>query len=159
MLVRRGEYTAEPLSGWDTLGFRGTCSSGFTLTAHGRAEQILPTPFADILSQTMHPYSHIVWGSLWPGIAADAVNRARAFVRPKPARRRAKRRCPRYRLAEVDGMLQEMRHNVDGHAREYHELLMRASRKRSPSSASRFAPTISRSPARSESSISSAVPC
>ena len=64
VLVRRGEFTAEPLSTWDTMGFRGTCSSGFTLTAIGAAEQILPTPFNDILSQTMHPYSHIVWGAL-----------------------------------------------------------------------------------------------
>ena len=35
VLVRRGEFTAAPLSGWDTLGFRGTCSSGFTLSARG----------------------------------------------------------------------------------------------------------------------------
>ncbi len=33
-------------------------------------DQILPTPFDVILSQTMHPYSHIVWGALWTGIAA-----------------------------------------------------------------------------------------
>ncbi|MDB6137056.1 MAG: Acyl-CoA dehydrogenase, partial [Verrucomicrobiaceae bacterium] len=42
VLVRRGEYAAVPLSTWDTMGFRGTCSSGFELTAHGAAEQILP---------------------------------------------------------------------------------------------------------------------
>ena len=48
VLVRRGDYSAEPLSGWDTLGFRGTCSTGFTLKAQGRTEQILPTPFAAI---------------------------------------------------------------------------------------------------------------
>ena len=29
----------------------------------------------------MHPYSHIVWSSLWSGIALDAVKQARAFVR------------------------------------------------------------------------------
>src|SRR6185437_12957223 len=42
VLLHRGDLTAEPLSGWDTLGFRGTCSSGFTVTARGDAEQILP---------------------------------------------------------------------------------------------------------------------
>ena len=95
VLVHRGDYTAEPLSGWDTLGFRGTCSSGFTLTARGRTEQILPGPFADILSQTMHPYSHIVWSSLWSGIATDAVNRARAFVRAEARKTPGKRPCRR----------------------------------------------------------------
>src|SRR6185436_4431139 len=81
VLVHRNECAMERLSNWDTLGFRGTCSSGFTVSSQGRAEQILPTPFAQILAQTMHPYSHIVWGSLWAGIAIDAVNQARAFVR------------------------------------------------------------------------------
>src|SRR5947209_650343 len=123
VLVRRGDYTAEPLSGWDTLGFRGTCSSGFTLTARGRAEQVLPTPFADILAQTMHPFSHVVWSSLWTGIAGDAVNRARAFVRAEARKTPGETPLSALRLAEVDGVLQEMRHNVASHTREYHELL------------------------------------
>jgi len=126
VLVRRGDYTAEPLSGWDTMGFRGTCSSGFTLNAGGRAEQILPAPFADILAQTMHPYSHVVWSSLWTGIATDAVNRARAFVRAEARKTPGETPLSALRLAEVDGVLQEMRHNVAGHAREYHQLLARS---------------------------------
>jgi acyl-CoA dehydrogenase len=123
VLVRRGDYTAEPLSGWDTLGFRGTCSSGFTLDARGRAEQVLPAPFADILAQTMHPYSHIVWSALWSGIAADAVNRARAFVRAEARKTPGETPLSALRLAEVDAVLQELRHNVAAHAREYHELV------------------------------------
>jgi acyl-CoA dehydrogenase len=126
VLVRRGDYTAEPLSGWDTLGFRGTCSSGFTVSARGRAEQILPEPFADILSQTMHPYSHIVWSALWSGIATDAVNRARAFVRAEARKTPGETPLSALRLAEVDSVLQEMRHNVASHTREYDELLQRA---------------------------------
>jgi len=126
VLVQREDYTAEPISGWDTLGFRGTCSSGFTLTAQGKAEQILPEPFADILSQTMHPYSHIVWSSLWTGIATDAVNRAREFVRAEARKTPGETPLSALRLAEVDGVLQEMRHNVAAHTREYHDLLRRA---------------------------------
>ena len=125
VMVRRGEYTAEPLSNWDTLGFRGTCSSGFTVTAHGKADQILPTPFADILAQTMHPVSHIVWSSLWLGIAIDAVNQARAFVRAEARKTPGEVPTNALRLAEVDGVLQHMRHDIDHHAREYHELLQR----------------------------------
>lgn len=126
VLVRRGDYKAEPLSGWDTMGFRGTCSSGFTVDAVGRAEQILPAPFADILSQTMHPYSHIVWSALWTGIAIDAVNRARLFVRAEARKTPGETPLSALRLAEVDGTLQEMRHNVALHARQYQELLTRS---------------------------------
>ena len=123
VMVRRGDYLAEPLSTWDTMGFRGTCSSGFTLTSHGATDQILPTPFNDVLSQTMHPYSHIVWGALWTGIAADAVNLARAFVRAEARKTPGETPISAIRLAEVDLVLQEMRHNVDCLAREYHDLL------------------------------------
>jgi acyl-CoA dehydrogenase len=125
VLIHRGDYSAEPLSGWDTLGFRGTCSSGFTVSARGSSEQILPVPFSDILAQTMHPYSHIVWSALWSGIAADAVNRARAFVRAEARKTPGEVPSSALRLAEVDGTLQEMRHNVASHTREYLELLQR----------------------------------
>ena len=37
----------EPLLAWDTLGMRGTCSSGFTLKASGEASQILPDPLRE----------------------------------------------------------------------------------------------------------------
>ena len=123
VLVRKGEYTATPLSTWDTMGFRGTCSSGFELTAHGDARQILPQPFNEILGQTMHPYSHIVWGSLWSGIAMDAVNQARAFVRTEARKTPGETPISAVRLAETDQVLQGMRHNVAALAREYDGLL------------------------------------
>jgi acyl-CoA dehydrogenase len=123
VMVRRGGYTATPLSNWDTMGFRGTCSSGFTLTAVGETAQILPLSFTEILTQTMHPYSHIVWGALWTGIAADAVNRARAFVRAEARKTPGETPISAIRLSEVDQVLQEMRHNVKSLTREYHGLL------------------------------------
>ena len=123
VMIRRGEYNAQSLSTWDTMGFRGTCSSGFTLTAVGDTAQILPTPFGEILTQTMHPYSHIVWSALWSGIAIDAVNRARAFVRAEARKTPGETPISAVRLAEVDQVLQEMRHNVKSLAREYQDLL------------------------------------
>ena len=105
------------------MGFRGTCSSGFTLTAEGDVAQIMPTPFDEILTQTMHPYSHIVWSSLWTGIAADAVNLARSFVRAEARKTPGETPISAIRLAEVDRVLQEMRHNVQSLTREYHDLL------------------------------------
>jgi acyl-CoA dehydrogenase len=123
VLVHRADCTTVPLSNWDTLGFRGTCSSGSTLTAAGSVSQVLPEPFADILSRTMHPVSHIVWGSLWCGIAADAVNRARAFVRAEARKSPGETPLCAIRLAEVDQVLQEMRQSVAALADEYQGLL------------------------------------
>ena len=37
VLAAEARTALEPLSGWDTLGFRGTCSSGFVLTRERRA--------------------------------------------------------------------------------------------------------------------------
>jgi acyl-CoA dehydrogenase len=77
----REDYTLERLSGWETLGMRGTCSSGFRLVARGRPEQVLAARYSDIHNRTMTPVSHILWSSAWTGIAASAVDRAQAFTR------------------------------------------------------------------------------
>ncbi len=69
--------------GWDAMGMRGTCSEAFALTAAGSVEQILPAPFSHIAAETMVPVSHLLWSSVWCGIAADAVTRARRFLRGK----------------------------------------------------------------------------
>lgn len=123
VLVDRAKYTLEPMSEWDTLGFRGTCSLGFTLDSHGATEQILPAPFDEILSKTMHPVSHIVWSSLWLGIAAEAVQRARAFVRAEARRNPQLPPASSLRLGEVDVVLQEMRNNVYGMTADYQRML------------------------------------
>jgi len=123
LLVHRTDCAFERLSNWDTMGFRGTCSSGFTVYSKGKVEQILPTPFSQILAQTMHPYSHIVWGSLWSGIATDAVNQARAFVRSEARKTPGETPVSALRLAEVDRVLQEMRQNVAGVTRDYQQML------------------------------------
>jgi acyl-CoA dehydrogenase len=123
VLVRKPDVRLEPISSWDTLGFRGTCSSGFVLSSEGETDQILPVPFDDILSQTMHPYSHIVWASLWLGIAADAVNQARAYVRGEARKNPQLRPTSSLRLAEVDVVLNGMRNNVNASVAEYARLI------------------------------------
>jgi acyl-CoA dehydrogenase len=79
--VARPNLTLHPMSEWDTLGMRGTCSIGFQLRATGALDQILPVPYAEISGRTMLPVSHITWASLWLGIAEEALQRAHAFVR------------------------------------------------------------------------------
>lgn len=123
IIMRKEDYQLESISEWDTLGFRGTCSSGFILTGTGSTEQILPTPFADILSQAMHPYAHITWSSLWLGIATDAVNKARSFVREQARKNPGTPPISALRLAETDNVLQTMRNNIQASVQEYSQLL------------------------------------
>jgi acyl-CoA dehydrogenase len=123
VLANTRDCQLQPMSGWDTLGFRGTCSSGFTLAATGSTEQVLPAPFAEILAQTMHPVSHIVWASLWLGIATDAVSRARAFVRAEARKTPNVPPASSLRLAELDLVLHGMRNDVHAAVTEYQRLL------------------------------------
>jgi acyl-CoA dehydrogenase len=77
----KSDYTLTRLQGWDALGMRGTCSEGYTLKASASAEQIIPEPYESIHTRTMVPFAHLLWGSVWTGIAAAAAARAQAFVR------------------------------------------------------------------------------
>lgn len=81
VVLLKADYDLTPLSGWDALGMRGTQSEGFTLRARASVEQILPDPYDKIHAHTMVPVAHLLWGSVWAGIAAAAVGRAQAFVR------------------------------------------------------------------------------
>jgi acyl-CoA dehydrogenase len=79
--LHRADVTLERTGAWDTLGMRGTCTEAFTVRAQAAVEQILPEPFSVIASETMVPVSHLLWSSLWLGIAIDAVHRARGALR------------------------------------------------------------------------------
>jgi acyl-CoA dehydrogenase len=81
VLCRPPGLVLEPTSGWDTTGFRGTCSLGFLLRAEATTADILPIAYSDISSRTMLPVSHVLWAHVWLGIADAAVARARSFVR------------------------------------------------------------------------------
>ena len=81
VLSRRDQTTLEQSGTWDPLGMRGTCSPGFTVRAEFPREQILAAPFSTIAPESMVPVTHVLWSHLWLGIATDAFDRARAFVR------------------------------------------------------------------------------
>src|SRR5579872_1504866 len=51
VVLLKNDYTLERLSGWDTMGMRGTCSAGFKLRARALAEQILPDAYEKIHAQ------------------------------------------------------------------------------------------------------------
>ena len=113
----------EKTHGWDTLGMRGTCSLGYRLVATGPMTDILPEPYADISAQTMLPFAHILWTSLWLGIATDAVNQARAYIRAEARKKPGTQPPGALRLAEVVADLHGMRAMVHYAAREYEEAM------------------------------------
>lgn len=125
VLVRRGDYTLTQTSSWDALGMRGTCSPGFKLSSNGPEAQVIPGSFADSCAQTMVPYSHILWSSLWWGIAADAVSRASEFVRAAARRNPGTVPPTATRLAEASARLQTMRSSWLALATEFDELAPR----------------------------------
>lgn len=82
-VVDKSGLTLERRSEWDAMGMRGTGTEAFLVTGVGDVAQILPAAFAEISAATMVPVSHILWSAVWTGIAGDALNRARNFVRAK----------------------------------------------------------------------------
>jgi acyl-CoA dehydrogenase len=81
VLTSKAQVELEPLGTWDPFGMRGTCSPGFVARATFSSEQVAIVPFSTISSQSMVPISHLLWSHVWLGVATEAFDRARAFVR------------------------------------------------------------------------------
>jgi acyl-CoA dehydrogenase len=86
VVAHSSQYRLDITRRWNSLGMRGTCSDGFKLTAAVAREQALPDAFSEIVSRSMTAIAHILWGSVWLGIANDALARARKFVRAQARR-------------------------------------------------------------------------
>ena len=119
VVVEKKDYSLDQTGGWDTLGMRGTESTGHVLTATGNVAQIIAHPYADISSCTMLPVAHLTWSALWLGIASDAVSRARAFVRAEARKNPGNTPPGALRVAEVMSELQMMRANLADMALDY----------------------------------------
>jgi acyl-CoA dehydrogenase len=124
VLLKKGDYRVEKTGTWDTMGMRGTCSPSFKVHAEGPEEHVLPAPFADIASHTMVPVSHVLWASVWLGIASSAVSTARAFVRQQARAKPGTVPPTAVRLAEASSVLQTMRTNVHDVVSEAEELML-----------------------------------
>lgn len=122
VLVKREDCTLTRTSSWDTLGMRGTCSPGFRLESRGAIGQVLPCAYADSSAHTMVPYSHILWSSLWWGIAADAVSRAAHFVRGQARQRPGSMPPTALLLAQVSVQLDAMKQHWQSAARDFDAL-------------------------------------
>lgn len=117
------DVTLTPISGWDTLGFRGTCSLGFALEATGPADLVMDHPFGDISTETMLPVSHLLWSSLWLGLAEEASWRAQRFVQ-KAARRDLNQTPPGApRLAALMVTRQQLASSIEALMSRYLEIM------------------------------------
>ncbi|MHA7972047.1 acyl-CoA dehydrogenase family protein [Rhizobium sp. CAU 1783] len=115
------QYTLEHTQTWDTLGMRGTCSDGFIFRGEAPAEQILPQPFAEIAAQSMLASAHLLWSSLWYGIAVDAFARAQNFVRAAARKAPGTQPPGLVQLAEMSSQLQAVRANIVNGLRSFEE--------------------------------------
>ena len=118
-LTRREQLTLEQVGTWDPMGMRGTCSPGYIVRATFPAEQVLPTPFPRVATESMVPISHILWSHLWLGIATDAFDRARAFVRASAKQRPDQPQPAAMRLSHLMSELSLLRAEVSSALRDF----------------------------------------
>lgn len=120
VLAHKDQFTLQPTGTWDVLGMRGTCSPGYVVGGTIAADQVLATPFARVAAESMVPVSHILWSHLWLGIAEDAFERARAFVRAAAKRKPGEPLPAAQRLSRLSGELSMLRAEVDSGLRDLH---------------------------------------
>jgi len=121
VLTHAGQHNLDPQGTWDPFGMRGTCSPGYIVSAKLPAEQVVDAPFSAIAPQSMVPVSHVLWSHLWLGIATDAFERSRAFVRAAAKRTPGVTPPAATKLSHVLGDLQLMRGEVKAGVADYVE--------------------------------------
>ena len=119
VLTRADQHLLEPRGTWDPLGMRGTCSPGYKVSATFDADQAIAEPFSQIGPQSMIPVSHILWAHLWLGIATDAFERSRSFVRAAAKRTPGVTPPAATKLSHTMGALQLLRGEVKAGLADY----------------------------------------
>ncbi|MBX3100470.1 MAG: acyl-CoA/acyl-ACP dehydrogenase [Salinibacterium sp.] len=112
----------EPTGGWDTLGLRGTASMGYRLNALVAADRVIPEPYESISTESMLPVCHVLWASVWLGMARALVDICRQYVRA--AARRSIGSVPpgATKLVDLIAELERFEALVDGLARRTDEI-------------------------------------
>lgn len=122
VVCRPPELELDQVGEWTAIGFRGTCSPGFVLRAGGDAGLILDDPYSDISARTMLPMAHIVWSSLWLGIATAALDRARRFVQSEARKRPGMKPAASLRLADTTALHQQFTDLVRASVERYQRI-------------------------------------
>ena len=121
VLCRPPDLDLEQVGEWNALGFRGTCSPGFILRATGELGAILDDSYSDISTQTMLPFAHILWSSVWLGLATAAVDRARKFVQSEARKRPGMTPAAAMRLADTSALHQQFSDLVSSSVARYEQ--------------------------------------
>jgi len=119
VVTSRDEHTLEQTATWDPLGMRGTCSPGYIVRAEFADEQVMPGSLSKVLTESMVPISHILWSHLWLGIATDAFDRARAFVKASAKGRPDQLPPTAIKLSQLMSELSLLRAEVSSGLREF----------------------------------------
>jgi acyl-CoA dehydrogenase len=121
VLSRASETDLEPMGTWDTIGMRGTCSPGFVVRAKFASDQVLAAPFSTVMNESIVPLSHILWSYVWLGIATEAFERGRNFVRAAARRKPGEPVPAANALSRVMAELSMLRAEVHSALREFQE--------------------------------------
>lgn len=124
VLARRGEFSLTDIGEWNTLGMRGTCSPPVRVTGAVPTAQVLPDGFREVAALSMVPVSHILWAAVWLGVAGDACDRARRFLRAKSRKDPDGSALAANRLAELSTRLQTLRAHLDLEIRRQEERVL-----------------------------------
>jgi acyl-CoA dehydrogenase len=100
-LLRASKMTLEPTTGWDTLGLRGTCSTGMHITGRVTGDDLFPVPFAEIANGGGGQLRHVLMTSVWTGLAEAALEEAHETVREASRRSIGTTLQSAVRLAEM----------------------------------------------------------
>lgn len=100
-LFRRSEFSLEQTSGWDTLGLRGTCSSGLHIQGHVTEDNLFPVPFSVVANAGGGQLRHVLLTGVWTGIAEACMQDAHQTVRVQARRDIGNTPQSAVRLAEM----------------------------------------------------------
>jgi acyl-CoA dehydrogenase len=117
LICAKGDFALEKTGVWHGLGLRGTASDSFIITAETSDDMLLDDPYGTISAHTALPTAHLLWASVWLGIASSAADEARATVR-RQARAEIGFPSPgQFRLAElmvgVQTLADTVRHSAE----------------------------------------------
>lgn len=111
-IARKGDAVLEKTGEWNTMGLRGTCSSGYVLTLETDAGLVWEAPYSHISAATMTPVAHTLWAAAWLGIADAAVSKARACVRSDARKHVGTLPLGAPRMATIAGLHQQFADSV-----------------------------------------------
>jgi acyl-CoA dehydrogenase len=121
-VLRQEKVTLTPLSEWDTLGLRGTCSRGFLLHGEVDPELIFPVPFSTVANDGGGQARQLLLSATWVGLAEAAAGRAHAYLRAAARRNIGVVPPGALRLAEIAASVDSARATLAACAQRFDEL-------------------------------------